>query len=91
VSNPTHSPEGLEIMYEQEDGWSEWIHPMPGYRMQCCGCGLIHKMEFSIVPPSDVTSRDQLNDGETMKRVIIFRASREDVATPVGIEPTPAV
>lgn len=31
-----------------EDGWSEWIRPLPGYLMQCCDCGLIHEMEFSI-------------------------------------------
>jgi hypothetical protein len=28
-------------------GWSEWVAPVPkGYLMKCCGCGLIHEMEF---------------------------------------------
>lgn len=31
-----------------EDGWSEWIHPLPGYLMQCCDCGLIHEMQFEV-------------------------------------------
>ena len=26
-----------------EDGWTDWIHPLPGYRMVCCDCGLSHK------------------------------------------------
>jgi hypothetical protein len=28
------------------DGWSEWIQPLPGYRLACCDCGLVHDMEF---------------------------------------------
>jgi hypothetical protein len=31
---------------ENDDGWTDWIHPLPGYRMACCDCGLVHNMEF---------------------------------------------
>jgi hypothetical protein len=32
-----------------EGGWSEWVHPLPGYRLICCDCGLSHEMEFRVV------------------------------------------
>jgi hypothetical protein len=31
-----------------EDGWTDWIHTLPGYRMVCCDCGLSHNMEMEI-------------------------------------------
>ena len=34
-------------MVEGDDGWCEWVYPpLQGYRMKCCGCGLVHEMEF---------------------------------------------
>ncbi len=27
----------------------EWIHPLKGYRMACCDCGLVHHIDFRIV------------------------------------------
>jgi hypothetical protein len=72
-----------EPMHPDEEGWSEWIHPLPGYLMQCCDCGLIHETEFAIVPRHKGNA-GPLNDGEG-KSVIIFRARRhthkEDVGT----------
>lgn len=35
-------------MVERDDGWSDWVHPMPNYRMACCDCGLVHNLEFRI-------------------------------------------
>jgi hypothetical protein len=61
-----------------EDGWSDWIHPLPGYLLQCCDCDLIHDMEFAIVPRSEVDGEGPLNEGETEAGVIIFRAKRHD-------------
>lgn len=70
-----------EPMIADEDGWSEWIHPLPGYLMQCCDCGLVHKMEFQIVPHGD--DRPELNPGEGRRRgVIIFRAARYEEPKP---------
>lgn len=60
-------------MRPDEDGWSEWIHPLPGYLMQCCDCGLIHEMEFAIGRRS---GDGPLNEGETEEAVIVFRARR---------------
>ena len=31
-----------------EDGWTEWIHPLPGYLMKCCDCGLVHEMDARV-------------------------------------------
>jgi hypothetical protein len=64
----------IEVMQPGEDGWSEWVHPLPGYLMQCCDCGLIHEMEFAIVP-RDAINAGALNEGEG-ESVIIFRARR---------------
>lgn len=31
------------------DGWSDWQNPtMKGYLMKCCGCGLVHEVEFRV-------------------------------------------
>jgi hypothetical protein len=30
-------------------GWSAWISPKPdGYRLSCCGCGLVHNVNFRV-------------------------------------------
>lgn len=62
-----------------EDGWSEWIHPMPGYRMACCDCNLVHDLEFRL---------DDLNQ-------LNFRVSRNDDSTAslraVNPQPTPDI
>jgi hypothetical protein len=60
-------------MIAGEDGWSEWIHPLPGYLMQCCDCGLIHEMEVAIASPNLPTD---FNSGENKRRVVIFRMRR---------------
>jgi hypothetical protein len=57
-----------------EDGWSEWLHPIPpSFFSQCCDCGLIHELEFQIVPRDENRA---LNPGEDDGHVIIFRARR---------------
>ena len=60
-----------------DDGWSEYIHPLPGYLMQCCDCGLAHEMEFMIVPADD-NDLTNPNEGEDREHVVIFRARRFD-------------
>jgi len=61
-----------------EDGWSEWIHPLPGYLMRCCDCGLIHEMQVAIGKDNGDSSR--LNEGERRNgRVVIFRMRRHEV------------
>ena len=48
----------------------EWIRPkMSGYEMECCDCGLIHKIDFVVVDEED---------GELMNCVeVVFRAYRK--------------
>lgn len=67
--------DGFEIMVEREDGWCDWVHPVPGYRMKCCDCGLVHDMEFAIVKSHD---NGPYNEGESDDAVIIFRARRSE-------------
>lgn len=32
-----------------ENGWTKWVQPVRrGYLMQCCDCGLVHRMNFRI-------------------------------------------
>jgi hypothetical protein len=61
-----------------EDGWCEWVHPLPGYLMQCCDCGLVHEVEFAIVPRDPDLNTGPLNEGEGAS-VIIFRMRRLEV------------
>jgi hypothetical protein len=42
-------PNEFEAMHGGEDGWTEWIHPLEPYFMQCCDCGLVHEAEFRII------------------------------------------
>ena len=32
----------------------EWVQPTPrGYRLACCDCGLVHRMDFRVVQSAD--------------------------------------
>jgi len=32
------------------DGWSDWVLPVQtGYRMACCGCGLVHEVDYRVM------------------------------------------
>lgn len=41
----------FEEMVEREDGWCDWVHPLPGYLMKCCDCGLVHEVEVAVARP----------------------------------------
>lgn len=60
-----------------EAGWCEWRHPMPGFVMQCCDCGLLHDVEFEIVP-RDPINVGPLNPGERDDAMIIWRMRRHE-------------
>jgi hypothetical protein len=37
-------------LIEGEDGWTDWHQPNhTDYKLACCDCGLIHKMQFRVV------------------------------------------
>lgn len=63
-----------EPMHPDAEGWSEWVHPLPGYLMKCCDCGLIHEAEFAIGETIDKAG--PRNDGEDENSVVIFRMRR---------------
>ena len=45
----------------------EWVWPkMSGYRLECCDCGLIHKVDFIVV---DGSTGEPLNDVAVVFRV----------------------
>ncbi len=55
----------------KQDG--EWIRPkMSGYRMQCCDCGLVHKLDFVVV---DKESGEPMNGFAVMFRA--YRISKK--------------
>ncbi len=43
--------EQFHIAEAREDGWCDWQSPVmdASYRMRCCGCGLVHQVEFRVV------------------------------------------
>ncbi len=59
-------------VHVEDDGWSEWLHPKPGFLSQCCDCGLIHEMEVAI----GQSDGPPCNDGETGEGVVLFRMRR---------------
>lgn len=67
----------LKPMHGDEDGWSEWVNPAPGYLMGCCDCGLVHEMEFVILRFADATtsSGDVVQDPALG---VAFRAKRAE-------------
>lgn len=61
------------------DGWCEWTRPAPGYRMQCCDCGLVHEVQFNIVTdvqkaPDGALDAQPIDDPRLS---IFFRMRRE--------------
>lgn len=73
---PTQAVQCEPMDPQDDDGWCEWIHPLPGYLMQCCDCGLVHEMQYAIVPSHENCGDAELNEGETEDGVVIFRARR---------------
>ena len=48
----------------------EWVWPkMSGYKMECCDCGLIHKLDFIVVAEN---GGDPINGA-----AVVFRAYRK--------------
>ena len=59
------------MKYKSEKA-GEWIRPKKkGYKMMCCDCGLVHRMQFEHIPYGS-------------GRIIIFRAWRDERATSVA-------
>lgn len=60
---------GVAFMKYTQATDGEWINPIAsGYRMACCDCGLVHDVEFAIMPVEDGFK-------------VVYRASRNKRAT----------
>ena len=46
-------------------GWSKWVFPAKNFRWKCCGCGLVHEIEFGT---NFRTRREQKNLTKSIKR-----------------------
>jgi len=56
----------MKYIYPEE---GEWVKPiMKGYKMMCCDCGLVHKLDFKVI-----------RWGRGHK--VLFRAYRDNRAT----------
>jgi hypothetical protein len=56
----------------------EWVQPRrEGYRMQCCDCGLVHRMQFRLVkyPKGHKIQMRGYRDNRATAQVRRFRGS----------------
>jgi hypothetical protein len=70
------------MSYEEPQS-GEWVHPaMQGYKMACCDCGLVHRLDFRVLGPvtkdngDGTVERDELGD-----HCVEYRAFRDNRAT----------
>jgi hypothetical protein len=73
------------VQYEGEDGYCDWIQPQmdADYKLACCDCGLVHKMQFAVMRVKKDLGKGYKEIAPTTagKFVVIFRASRDNRAT----------
>lgn len=71
---------GCEVMEPGEGGWTEWVHPEPGFLMECCDCGLIHEMDFAVAVPVEEFPDGTFTWERISQRVVkvMMRARRAD-------------
>lgn len=72
---PPAAPRQCEQMEGGPDGWTKWLHPLPGFLLQCCDCDLVHEMEVGIDnAPADTPA---FNPGESVENgIVVFRVRR---------------
>lgn len=63
------------VEVEGADGWSDWIRPLPGYRMACCDCGLVHDLELRVDDAGNPNFRARRNTRSTgqLRRQMVRR------------------
>lgn len=72
-----------------EEGWTEWVHPLPGYLMKCCDCGLVHELDARIVHNKEVRP-DGSWDADWFKapgHEVVFRMRRSPTVHQMSAEP----
>lgn len=71
----------LETVYENPNGWSEWLAPvMRNYKLGCCDCGLVHDMQFKIVKVK-TRGKGTFNGPVVDGHRVLFRARRNKQST----------
>lgn len=71
------------MSYEQPQS-GEWINPkLDGYKLACCDCGLVHKVDFRIIRPSVLGARtiDEWDEVDDPNLMVLFRVFRDNRAT----------
>lgn len=72
-------PSKARKFYEPKAG--EWVFPNKrGYLMQCCDCGLVHRMDFKPaveLSRKGSTVKFMLLDGDLGVAFRVYRANRE--------------
>jgi hypothetical protein len=68
----------FEEMVEREDGWCDWVHPLPGYLMKCCDCGLVHEVEVAVARPVETLSNGSFTweDVQSPEARVMWRMRR---------------
>jgi hypothetical protein len=73
-------PREFETMDANEDGWTDWVHPLPGYLMKCCDCGLVHEVDARvgriIKRDPDNHSQYEWDDDINGDLIVMFRMKR---------------
>jgi len=74
---------------ENEDGWTDFIEPkdLENYKIACCDCGLVHKLELTVAiveqngSKRDYIPLDSHNRLGKKTLTVLLRASRDNRAT----------
>ena len=77
----------LQMNAVDDDGWCEWVHPLPGYLMKCCDCGLVHELDTHIVRqigPADAEGRWEGEVVEEPDLKVQIRMRRDAAPAHVG-------
>ena len=72
-----------EQVWEEKDGWSEWILPtMSNHRIACCDCHLVHTYEFRAVKRTGKEGElEQVEDLDSRKFMVMYRIKINKRAT----------
>jgi hypothetical protein len=79
----------FEEMVEREDGWCDWVHPLPGYLMKCCDCGLVYEVEVAVARPVETLPNGSFTweDVQAPEARVMWRFRRKTTtANSVGTE-----
>lgn len=94
LAAPSAPPRVIPDTFEQHtpdaDGWAQWTAPVhDSYLIKCCDCGLVHEMQFQVVPLLRHLNAEEWEAGEPSEQHrVLFRARRAletKAAAPEGV------